>query len=78
MVATSTNEHDKHAIPELLHGNERRVYGDSAYSSQKELIAQAAPKARGFTNQKGFRNKGLTERERERNSRKSSVRAKVE
>lgn len=35
-------------------------------------------KARDFTNQKGFRNKGLTEREREKNSRKSSVRAKVE
>jgi len=78
IVATPANEHDKHALPQLLHGNERRVYGDSAYSSQKELIAQAAPKARDFTNQKGFRNRGLTERECEKNSRKSSVRAKVE
>jgi len=78
IVATPANVHDKHAIPQLLHGNERRVYGDSAYSSQKELIAQAAPKARDFTNQKGFRNRGLTERECEKNSRKSSVRAKVE
>jgi len=78
VVATAANEHDKHALPELLHGNERRVYGDSAYSSQQEAIAQAAPKARDFTNKKGFRNRGLTEREREKNSRKSSVRAKVE
>jgi IS5 family transposase len=78
IVATPANEHDKHALPQLLHGNERRVYGDSAYSSQKELIAQAAPKARDFTNKKGFRNRGLTERECEKNSRKSSVRAKVE
>lgn len=78
IVATAANEHDKHALPQLLHGNERRVYGDSAYSSQKALIAQAAPKARDFTNQKGFRNRGLTEREQEKNSRKSSVRAKVE
>ena len=46
IVATAANEHDKHALPQLLHGNERRVYGDSAYSSQKTLIAQAAPKAR--------------------------------
>jgi IS5 family transposase len=69
--------HDKHAILQLLHGNERRVYGDSAYSSQKELIAPAAPKVRDFTNQKGFRNRGLTERECEKSSRKSSVRAKV-
>jgi len=78
VVATAANEHDKHALPELLHGNERRVYGDSAYSSQQEAIAQAAPQARDFTNKKGFRNRGLTEREREKNSRKSSVRAKVE
>ena len=78
VVATPANEHDKHSIPDLLHGNERRVYGDSAYSSQKELIAEAAPKARDFTNKKGFRNKELTERERETNRRKSSVRAKVE
>jgi IS5 family transposase len=42
------------------------------------LIAQAAPKARDFTNRKGFRNRGLTEREQEKNRRKSSVRAKVE
>ena len=33
VVATAANEHDKHALPELLHGNERRVYGDSAYST---------------------------------------------
>ena len=78
VVATPANEHDKHSIPDLLHGNERRVYGDSAYSSQKELIAGAAPKARDFTNRKAARNKALTERERETNRRKSSVRAKVE
>lgn len=78
VVATPANEHDKHSIPDLLHGNERRVYGDSAYSSQKELIAAAAPKARDFTNKKGTRSKTLTEQERETNRRKSSVRAKVE
>lgn len=78
VVATPANEHDKHSIPDLLHGNERRVYGDSAYSSQKELIAAAAPKARDFTNKNGTRSKTLTEQERETNRRKSSVRAKVE
>ncbi len=78
VVATPANEHDKHSIPDLLHGNERRVYGDSAYSSQKALIAEAAPRARDFTNKKGFRNKALAEPEREKNRRKSGVRAKVE
>ncbi len=78
VVVTAANIHDKHAIPQLLHGKERRVYGDSAYVSQKELIAQAAPEAKDFTNQKGCRNKPLSDREREKNRTKSKVRAKVE
>ncbi len=78
VVATPANVHDKHPIPALLHGNEHRVYGDSAYAGQKELIVQAAPKARDFTNHRGCRNKALSGREREKNRKKSSVRAKVE
>ena len=69
---------DKHAIPQLLHGKEKRVYGDSAYASQKGLIAQAAPEAKDFTNQKGCRHQALTDRAREKNRTKSKVRAKVE
>ena len=78
VVATSANVHDKHPLPQLLHGNENRVYGDSAYASQKELISQAAPKAKDFTNQKGCRHQPLTDRDREKNRTKSQVRAKVE
>lgn len=78
VLATSANVHDKHPIPQLLHGNESRVYGDSAYASQKALIGQAAPRAKDFTNQKASRHKPLTEREREKNRSKSRVRAKVE
>ena len=35
-VVTPVNIHDKHPLPDLLHGNEQRVYGDSAYASQPE------------------------------------------
>ena len=35
-VVTPANVHDKHALPQLLHGQERRVYGDSAYASQQK------------------------------------------
>lgn len=31
-VVTPANVHDKHPLPQLLHGNEQRVYGDSAYA----------------------------------------------
>ena len=49
-VVTAANVHDKHALPDLLHGNEQRMYGDSAYASQKDLIKSKAPKAKDFTN----------------------------
>lgn len=49
-VVTAANVHDKHPLSGLLHANERRVYGDSAYASQKALIAGKAPMAKDFTN----------------------------
>ena len=65
-------------LPQLLHGNERRLYGDSAYASQKALIQAAAPQAKDFTNQrvrKGEETEGV---KRAKNRNKSKVRARVE
>lgn len=45
-VVTSANVHDKHPLPDLLHGQEPQVYRDSAYASQKDLIHSKAPKVR--------------------------------
>ena len=59
-VVTAANVHDKHPLPDLLHGNERRVYGDSAYASQKTLIASKAPGPKDFTNQRTRRAGGWT------------------
>ena len=77
-VVTAANVHDKHPIPQLLHGAERRVYGDSAYASQKPLIASKAPRARDFTNQRVRNGGGIDEAERAKNRNKSRVRARVE
>jgi transposase, IS5 family len=77
-VVTAANVHDKHPLPELLHGNERRVYGDSAYASQKALIESKAPQARDFTNQRVRKRGVVDEAERSKNRNKSSVRARVE
>jgi IS5 family transposase len=78
-VVTSANVHDKHAVPQLLHGNERRMYGDSAYSSQKELMVSKAPQARDFTNQRTRkRGGGVDERKRSKNRNKSKIRSRVE
>jgi IS5 family transposase len=78
-VVTAANVHDKHPLPELLHGEEQRVYGDSAYASQKELIASTAPRAKDFTNKRVRKRSGeVDEAERSKNRNKSKVRARVE
>jgi len=78
-VITPANVHDKHPLPDLLHGNERRVYGDSAYSSQKDLIASKAPHAKDFTNARVRNRSGeVDEVKRSKNRNKSRIRARVE
>ena len=77
-TVTSANVHDSQELPNLLHGKETRLYGDSAYTGQKEALKKIAPKARDFTNKRASRNTPLTDADKETNRRKSQVRAKVE
>ena len=77
-VVTPANVHDKHPLPDLLHGGEQRVYGDRAYASQKELIHSKAPKAKDFTNcRTRKRGGGVDEIKRSKNRNKSKIRVKV-
>lgn len=78
MVSTAANVHDSQVLPDLLHGKETRVWGDSAYSGQADVVRQRAPHARDFTQKKSARHRPLSEEERSRNRTKSKVRAKVE
>ena len=75
---TPANVHDSQELPRLLHGNETRLYGDSAYTGQKEVLKQVAPEAKDFTNKRASRNQPLSDADKETNRRKSQVRAKVE
>ena len=78
-VVTAANVHDKHPLPDLLHGDELRVYGDSAYASQQQLIASKAPAAQDCTNRRVRKVNGVADEiERARNRKKSKVRAQVE
>ena len=78
VAATAANVHDSQALPALLHGKETRVWGDSAYSGQRDVIRQHAPQAKCFIQAKAHRHRPLSEEERGRNRTKSKVRAKVE
>jgi transposase, IS4 family len=62
----------------LLHGQERRVWGDTAYSGQRDVIRHHAPDATSFIQTKAHRYRPLSEAERARNRIKSKVRAKIE
>lgn len=77
---TAANVHDSHEVPNLLHGNETRFYGDSAYrgKAQRERLKEIAPRAKDFTNKRAYRNAPLSDADKETNQRKSSIRAKVE
>jgi len=78
VVATPANTADSTVLPDLLHGEETRVWGDQAYRGQREVIREHAPHAKDFTNRR-YRHRGVVdEAERARNRTKSSVRAKVE
>jgi len=73
-AVTPANTHDSQVLEHLLHGNETRVWGDSAYTGQGETIKAVAPKAQDC----GRRNAPLTDRQKEKNTTKSKVRAAVE
>ena len=77
-VVTAANVHDKHPLPDLLHGQERRVYGDCAYASQGELIRSKAPGAADMTNKTVRPGSPTEELERMVNRGKSRVRSRVE
>ena len=77
-VATAANVHDASVLGDLLHGEERRVWGDQAYRGQRHVIREHAPSAEDFTNRR-YRHRGVVdEAEKARNRTKSKVRAKVE
>jgi len=78
VVATAANVHDATILPDLLHGEETRVWGDQAYKGQTAVLREHAPNARDFTNRR-YRYRGvINEVEKARNRTKSRVRAKVE
>jgi transposase, IS5 family len=77
-LVTPANVADATVLPELLHGEETRVWGDQGYRGQTEVIRECAPRAQDCTHRR-YRFKYYTDEvEREKNRVKSTVRSKVE
>ena len=78
VVATAANVADAKVLPELLHGEETRVWGDQAYRGQTEVIHEVRAPGAGLTNRRYRYKDRIDEAERAKNRTKSKVRSKVE
>jgi len=78
VVATAAHVADSAVLPELLHGEETRVWGDQAYRGKTEVIHEGAPRAQDCTHKRYRYQDRMDEVERAKNRTKSRVRSKVE
>src|ERR1700745_1240308 len=69
---------DKHMLPDLLHGEERKVWGDGGYQGQTEAIRAAAPKAQDMTCRRTKYKSHVDKEAKRTTTPKARVRAKVE
>ena len=52
VCSTAASVSDVHLLPELLHGGEKKVWGDAGYQGQTEAIHQASPGAQDMTSRR--------------------------
>ena len=69
---------DMHMLPDLLHGAEKKVWGDAGYQGQTEAIHAVAPEAQDMTSRRAKHKGGVDEVDRRKNRTKARVRSKVE
>jgi IS5 family transposase len=77
-LVTPANVGDATVLPELLYGEETRVWGDQAYRGQRDVIQECAPQAQDCTHRRYRYKDRIDEVERAKNRTKSTVRSKVE
>jgi IS5 family transposase len=76
--SSAASVHDKHMLPDLLHGEEKKVWGDAGYQGQTAAIRAAAPAAPDMTSRRVKTKAGVDEEQKRKNRVKARVRAKVE
>src|ERR1017187_1815249 len=78
VCTSAASVHDAHMLPDLLHGDEKKVWGDAGYQGQTEKIHEAAPKAQDMTCRRTKTKDYRSEEAKRKNTTKARVRAKVE
>jgi IS5 family transposase len=69
---------DCHVMADLLHGDERKVWGDAGYQGQGETIRETAPHAQDMTCRRTKFKNYVDEEAKRKNRTKSRVRAQLE
>jgi IS5 family transposase len=75
VTVTPANTADITELPNLLHGEERALWGDAAYAKEANRRAWAAQGKRYLANQRGTKTKPLTDHQKRVNRSRSRVRA---
>lgn len=76
-AVTNAAVHDSNEFVDFIDETDQVVYADSAYSSRE--IAENIPKnVKNSIHEKGYRNRPLTDEQKESNRNKSKVRARIE
>jgi IS5 family transposase len=52
VCSTAASVSDVHMLPDLLHGDEKKVWGDAGYQGQSEAIHAVAPEAQDMTSRR--------------------------
>lgn len=79
-TVTNASVHDSQALDELLDEKDKGqdLHADSAYTGQEQERVINKYKLKNKVHQKGYRNKPLTDKQKENNKEKSRTRARVE
>ena len=75
---TDASVHDSQAVEDLVEKSDGTLHGDSAYSGEKIETLLELQGVTGEICEKGYRNHPLTKRQKQRNRKKSRIRARVE
>lgn len=78
VTTTHAAEADVTQVPQLLHGEEERLYGDRAYWSEHDRLACEAAGIKYRVNRRGTRQRPVSPRWRQINQARSRVRARGE
>lgn len=78
VCSTAASVSDIHMLPELLHGDEKKVWGDAGYQGQSVAIHAAAPDAQDMISKRVKTKAGVDEEQKRKNRTKARVRSKVE